>query len=150
MHAQVRCPHYVIKVCVCVMLQEKDEVNSLNKYSHNFFGLYCTCSRPYPDPDDQVRHTPERHLTIHQVCPPVLHVCSGSFIKSVCLGWFVSRWRMRWFSVWCVRTGYTAGWVQQQYTWHTCQLWCHSCDVTVLTPRFQYKSWRFSFSLYLM
>lgn len=37
------------------LLQEKDSVNNLNKYSQNFFGLYCTCSRPYPDPDDQVR-----------------------------------------------------------------------------------------------
>ncbi|XP_034383426.1 putative E3 ubiquitin-protein ligase UBR7 isoform X2 [Cyclopterus lumpus] len=35
-------------------LQLKEEVNSLNKYSQNFFGVYCTCSRPYPDPDDQV------------------------------------------------------------------------------------------------
>lgn len=45
-------------MCVC---QEKDDTNSLNKYSHNFFGLYCTCRRPYPDPDDQVR-PPGAHL----------------------------------------------------------------------------------------
>lgn len=35
-------------------LQEKEKVNSENKYSHNFFGLYCTCERPYPDPEDKV------------------------------------------------------------------------------------------------
>uniref|UniRef100_A0A8C2WUN8 Putative E3 ubiquitin-protein ligase UBR7 n=1 Tax=Cyclopterus lumpus TaxID=8103 RepID=A0A8C2WUN8_CYCLU len=38
----------------CKLQLEKEEVNSLNKYSQNFFGVYCTCSRPYPDPDDQV------------------------------------------------------------------------------------------------
>ena len=34
--------------------QDKEQLNSQNKYSHNFFGLYCTCNRPYPDPEDQV------------------------------------------------------------------------------------------------
>uniref|UniRef100_A0A3Q1JCR7 UBR-type domain-containing protein n=1 Tax=Anabas testudineus TaxID=64144 RepID=A0A3Q1JCR7_ANATE len=37
----------------CKLHPVKDEVNSMNKYSQNFFGLYCTCNRPYPDPDDQ-------------------------------------------------------------------------------------------------
>lgn len=35
-------------------MQDKEKVNSGNKYSHNFFGLYCTCDRPYPDPEDEV------------------------------------------------------------------------------------------------
>ncbi|XP_048829833.1 putative E3 ubiquitin-protein ligase UBR7 [Brienomyrus brachyistius] len=38
----------------CKLFPEKDKVNSNNKYNHNFFGLYCTCDRPYPDPEDQV------------------------------------------------------------------------------------------------
>ncbi|XP_037099956.1 putative E3 ubiquitin-protein ligase UBR7 [Syngnathus acus] len=38
----------------CKLFHDKDDVNSLNKYSHNFFGEYCTCRRPYPDPEDQV------------------------------------------------------------------------------------------------
>ncbi|XP_077595049.1 putative E3 ubiquitin-protein ligase UBR7 [Stigmatopora nigra] len=38
----------------CQLFRDKDEVNQLNKYSHNFFGEYCTCRRPYPDPEDQV------------------------------------------------------------------------------------------------
>ncbi|XP_058470000.1 putative E3 ubiquitin-protein ligase UBR7 isoform X2 [Solea solea] len=38
----------------CKLYPEKDDVNTLNKYSHNFSGVYCTCRRPYPDPDDQV------------------------------------------------------------------------------------------------
>ncbi|CAB1343063.1 unnamed protein product [Coregonus sp. 'balchen'] len=31
---------------------DKDQLNTENKYSHNFWGLYCTCNRPYPDPED--------------------------------------------------------------------------------------------------
>ncbi|XP_062858421.1 putative E3 ubiquitin-protein ligase UBR7 [Trichomycterus rosablanca] len=38
----------------CKLFSEKEKVNSENKYSHNFFGLYCTCERPYPDPEDKV------------------------------------------------------------------------------------------------
>ncbi|KAF7654045.1 hypothetical protein LDENG_00075310 [Lucifuga dentata] len=38
----------------CKLYAEKEEVNSGNKYSHNFFGMYCTCNRPYPDPEEQV------------------------------------------------------------------------------------------------
>ncbi|XP_019751799.1 putative E3 ubiquitin-protein ligase UBR7 [Hippocampus comes] len=38
----------------CKLFHDKDDVNSLNKYGHNFFGEYCTCRRPYPDPEDQV------------------------------------------------------------------------------------------------
>jgi len=30
------------------------EQNTNNKYNQNFKGLYCTCSRPYPDPEDPV------------------------------------------------------------------------------------------------
>ncbi|XP_028252978.1 putative E3 ubiquitin-protein ligase UBR7 isoform X2 [Parambassis ranga] len=53
----------------CKLHPEKDEVNSLNKYSHNFFGVYCTCSRPYPDPDDQV----EDEMIQCVVCEDWLH-----------------------------------------------------------------------------
>ncbi|XP_047429730.1 putative E3 ubiquitin-protein ligase UBR7 isoform X2 [Mugil cephalus] len=53
----------------CKLHPEKDEVNSLNKYSHNFFGVYCTCSRPYPDPEDQV----EDEMIQCVVCEDWLH-----------------------------------------------------------------------------
>ncbi|XP_075872583.1 putative E3 ubiquitin-protein ligase UBR7 [Nelusetta ayraudi] len=53
----------------CKLSPEKDEVNSLNKYSQNFFGLYCTCSRPYPDPEDQV----EDEMIQCVVCEDWLH-----------------------------------------------------------------------------
>lgn len=36
--------------------------------------------------------------------------------RCVTLSVVVSRWRMRWFSVWCVRTGCMVGWVQHKYT----------------------------------
>lgn len=53
----------------CKLHPEKDELNPLNKYSQNFFGLYCTCSRPYPDPDDQV----EDEMIQCIVCEDWLH-----------------------------------------------------------------------------
>ncbi|RXG51518.1 putative E3 ubiquitin-protein ligase UBR7 [Armadillidium vulgare] len=33
---------------------EKPSSNTDNKYNQNFKGKYCTCSRPYPDPEDPV------------------------------------------------------------------------------------------------
>ncbi|XP_011490435.1 putative E3 ubiquitin-protein ligase UBR7 isoform X5 [Oryzias latipes] len=53
----------------CKLQPEKDDINSLNKYSHNFFGVYCTCRRPYPDPDDPV----EDEMIQCVVCEDWLH-----------------------------------------------------------------------------
>ncbi|KAL8594392.1 hypothetical protein ACOMHN_032979 [Nucella lapillus] len=38
----------------CKLVPTKDDVNAENKYNQNFRGAYCTCSRPYPDPDDEM------------------------------------------------------------------------------------------------
>ncbi|CAG0897963.1 unnamed protein product [Darwinula stevensoni] len=38
----------------CKLEPTHDDVNEQNKYNHNFRGLYCVCSRPYPDPEDTV------------------------------------------------------------------------------------------------
>ena len=35
-------------------MQDKEKENVENKYNQNFRGLYCTCRRPYPDPEDDV------------------------------------------------------------------------------------------------
>lgn len=35
----------------CNLDASKASDNSENRYNHNFDGLYCTCERPYPDPD---------------------------------------------------------------------------------------------------
>ncbi|XP_008787990.3 putative E3 ubiquitin-protein ligase UBR7 [Phoenix dactylifera] len=35
----------------CKLFANKDSENIENTYNHNFKGSYCTCSRPYPDPD---------------------------------------------------------------------------------------------------
>ncbi|KAG8075620.1 hypothetical protein GUJ93_ZPchr0006g46458 [Zizania palustris] len=35
----------------CKLCPEKDPENSANSYNHNFKGSYCTCGRPYPDPE---------------------------------------------------------------------------------------------------
>lgn len=53
----------------CKLYSEKDPLNSDNKYSHNFFGLYCTCNRPYPDPEDHV----EDEMIQCVVCEDWLH-----------------------------------------------------------------------------
>ncbi|XP_011671114.2 putative E3 ubiquitin-protein ligase UBR7 [Strongylocentrotus purpuratus] len=36
----------------CKLIKIKQAVNSENQYNHNFTGVYCTCNRPYPDPED--------------------------------------------------------------------------------------------------
>ncbi|KAJ8399188.1 hypothetical protein AAFF_G00415670 [Aldrovandia affinis] len=38
----------------CKLYPGKNGLNSNNEYNHNFYGLYCTCDRPYPDSEDQV------------------------------------------------------------------------------------------------
>ncbi|KAK7487176.1 hypothetical protein BaRGS_00021671, partial [Batillaria attramentaria] len=38
----------------CKLTPTKEPVNPENQYNQNFRGRYCTCSRPYPDPDDEV------------------------------------------------------------------------------------------------
>ncbi|XP_013877133.1 putative E3 ubiquitin-protein ligase UBR7, partial [Austrofundulus limnaeus] len=53
----------------CKLYHEKDDTNSQNKYNHNFLGVYCTCRRPYPDPDDQV----EDEMIQCVVCEDWLH-----------------------------------------------------------------------------
>ena len=35
----------------CKLFPNKDIENADNSYNHNFKGSYCTCGRPYPDPD---------------------------------------------------------------------------------------------------
>ena len=37
----------------CKLFQNKDVEDIENSYNHNFKGVYCTCNRPYPDPDVQ-------------------------------------------------------------------------------------------------
>ena len=39
---------------IILYCQDKDEYNIENRYNQNFDGVYCTCSRPYPDPEDEV------------------------------------------------------------------------------------------------
>ncbi|KAI0209019.1 putative E3 ubiquitin-protein ligase UBR7 [Lamellibrachia satsuma] len=38
----------------CKLCPDKVPENADNRYNQNFLGTYCTCHRPYPDPDDQV------------------------------------------------------------------------------------------------
>lgn len=38
----------------CRLDENKLEANTANHYNHNFSGVYCTCARPYPDPEDPI------------------------------------------------------------------------------------------------
>lgn len=49
------------------IFQDKAKMNAGNKYNDNFFGLYCICKRPYPDPEDEVG---DLGLTLGTVSPP--------------------------------------------------------------------------------
>uniref|UniRef100_A0A2K6QLI9 Putative E3 ubiquitin-protein ligase UBR7 n=1 Tax=Rhinopithecus roxellana TaxID=61622 RepID=A0A2K6QLI9_RHIRO len=48
------CGNSKFKTLECKLLPDKAKVNSGNKYNDNFFGLYCICKRPYPDPEDEI------------------------------------------------------------------------------------------------
>ncbi|XP_044520970.1 putative E3 ubiquitin-protein ligase UBR7 [Gracilinanus agilis] len=48
------CGNSKFKNLECKLLPEKGKLNSGNKYNDNFFGLYCICKRPYPDPEDEI------------------------------------------------------------------------------------------------
>lgn len=43
-----------LKIQNANLFPDKTKVNSGNKYNDNFFGFYCFCKRPYPDPEDEV------------------------------------------------------------------------------------------------
>ncbi|XP_031571472.1 putative E3 ubiquitin-protein ligase UBR7 [Actinia tenebrosa] len=38
----------------CKLCPDKDKTNSKNSYNQNFKGVYCTCHKPYPDPEDEI------------------------------------------------------------------------------------------------
>nr|KAF6387761.1 hypothetical protein mMyoMyo1_008199 [Myotis myotis] len=44
------CGNSKFKNLECKLFPDKAKINSGNKYNDNFFGLYCICKRPYPDP----------------------------------------------------------------------------------------------------
>uniref|UniRef100_A0A2K5DKF5 Putative E3 ubiquitin-protein ligase UBR7 n=1 Tax=Aotus nancymaae TaxID=37293 RepID=A0A2K5DKF5_AOTNA len=48
------CGNSKFKNLECKLFPDKAKVNSGNKYNDNFFGLYCICKRPYPDPEDEI------------------------------------------------------------------------------------------------
>ncbi|KAM5129017.1 putative E3 ubiquitin-protein ligase UBR7 [Mantella aurantiaca] len=47
------CGNAKFKQLDCKLHPDKEKYNTANKYNNNFFGLYCTCKRPYPDPEDE-------------------------------------------------------------------------------------------------
>lgn len=47
------CGNSKFGVFVCKLWPNKDPENGENSYNQNFKGSYCTCGRPYPDPDSK-------------------------------------------------------------------------------------------------
>eukprot|EP00250_Pteridium_aquilinum_P014821 c22220_g7_i1 orf=194-1696(+) len=50
-HFRCDCGNSKFGTGVCRLFSNKDTENSENVYNQNFKGVYCTCKRPYPDPD---------------------------------------------------------------------------------------------------
>lgn len=48
------CGNSKFKNLECKLFPDKGKINPGNKYNDNFFGLYCICKRPYPDPEDEI------------------------------------------------------------------------------------------------
>ncbi|ELT99453.1 hypothetical protein CAPTEDRAFT_222324 [Capitella teleta] len=48
------CGNSKFKDFRCKLSSEKKPFNEDNGYNQNFSGVYCVCSRPYPDPEDEV------------------------------------------------------------------------------------------------
>ncbi|XP_069807434.1 putative E3 ubiquitin-protein ligase UBR7 [Dendropsophus ebraccatus] len=100
------CGNSRFKQMECKLFPEKENVNAGNKYNDNFFGLYCTCKRPYPDPEDEIpdemiqcivcedwfhgRHlgvAPPEHLEYQEmVCPCCMDRCSFLWAYSSKIG----------------------------------------------------------------
>ncbi|XP_064083816.1 putative E3 ubiquitin-protein ligase UBR7 [Macrobrachium nipponense] len=51
-HFRCDCGNSKFPNNVCKLLKEKLPENPENEYNQNFRGAYCTCHRPYPDPED--------------------------------------------------------------------------------------------------
>ncbi|XP_073434217.1 putative E3 ubiquitin-protein ligase UBR7 isoform X2 [Dendrobates tinctorius] len=100
------CGNGKFKQMDCKLFPEKENVNTGNKYNQNFFGLYCTCRRPYPDPEDEIsdemiqcvvcedwfhgRHlgaVPPEHLEYQEmVCLSCMDRCSFLWVYSNNIG----------------------------------------------------------------
>ncbi|XP_034942909.1 putative E3 ubiquitin-protein ligase UBR7 [Chelonus insularis] len=51
-HFRCDCGNSKFQGKTCTLDVCKADINEGNKYNQNFNGVYCTCSRPYPDPED--------------------------------------------------------------------------------------------------
>lgn len=50
-HFRCDCGNSKFGELYCKLFANKDVENAENGYNHNFKGAYCTCGRPYPDPE---------------------------------------------------------------------------------------------------
>ena len=67
---------------MCKLCPDKDAENTDNSYNHNYEGLYCTCNRPYPDPESEV----EEDMVQCVVCEDWLHANVKDYMVASHLG----------------------------------------------------------------
>lgn len=53
-HFRCDCGNDKMKAVRCLLEPIKFGINEENQYNQNFSGKYCTCERPYPDPEDSI------------------------------------------------------------------------------------------------
>lgn len=75
----------------CRLDEQKPDFNSANRYNHNFSGVYCTCGRPYPDPEDPVDDEMIQCVVCedwyhcrHLGVPPERVPSTGDFSEMIC------------------------------------------------------------------
>uniref|UniRef100_A0A2K6EZK4 Ubiquitin protein ligase E3 component n-recognin 7 n=1 Tax=Propithecus coquereli TaxID=379532 RepID=A0A2K6EZK4_PROCO len=85
------CGNSKFKNLECKLFPDKAKVNSGNKYNDNFFGLYCVCKRPYPDPEDEHLGAipPESGDFQEMVCQACMKRCS--FLWAYAAQWAVTK-----------------------------------------------------------
>ncbi|CAD5205700.1 unnamed protein product [Bursaphelenchus okinawaensis] len=77
------CGNLKFKDNKCKLFEEKIPKNRRNKYNHNFKGLYCTCDRPYPLPEDDPMYTEE--MVQCCICEDWFHTVHVGITDESCL-----------------------------------------------------------------
>nr|ACO14622.1 C14orf130 homolog [Caligus clemensi] len=89
----------------CKLYEKKEALNERNNYNQNYKGSYCTCGRPYPDPEDPI---PDEMIQC-AICEDWYHgrhlelpegdslPSNGSYDDLVCQKCCGGRWEDFWF-----------------------------------------------------
>ncbi|XP_040579500.1 putative E3 ubiquitin-protein ligase UBR7 [Lepeophtheirus salmonis] len=104
------CGNEKFKDGKCKLYDGKEALNSRNKYNQNYKGSYCTCGRPYPDPEDKI---PDEMIQC-AICEDWYHgrhldlplnvslPSNGDYDDLVCQNCSTERWK----DFWCFYTDF--------------------------------------------